>query len=475
MLNLISIQTKKELKMTLKNSLRFEATLLKNGISSKAIPTKLIYGESQYDQPCIELYPESINYHQVACNLGSSKLIDKNIFDKEGEPHLIIEAENMMLGENSSNGFPGENFVKTKPLKITIKNKIKHSNISINELIFRFHITKNSFLNRDIIYSFDERGIVNIEPNKKLVIEANNLILEFDFYYRSNIFGGKITQEIAHFIEIKTNPIASLEEKGEELCRLIDDILLIASYATSKHTVCYMWEVISTDWHVTRHRGDRVMPDLNDRGTVTSERRNHNDLPSFISKAYNKLKKPSFDHSLKLAFNHLVTPSSNSIEMNYLQAFTCIESLILSHSRTDGKEFIIPKGAKWNSLKGKIKKAIKNYYTENEPDEKRKERSEIYNKLNGLHRKSLEVAYNDFISNYKINTDGLTPLSSNKVESLSSLRNKLVHGEPYDENTIEKIIYFQRHLEILIERSIDAIISRSNFQYAIVEDRNRLP
>lgn len=455
--------------MTLARSKRFNAVLLKKGIRSVAIPTKLIYGDSQYDQPKIELYPESIHYSKVAYSLGSSKLIGEDAFNNEGEPCLIIEAEDMVLGENSSNGFPGENFVKTKPLKITVKKKLEHANADKDALIFRFHITRNSFLNRGVFHSFDERGLVKVEPEEKLIFQVHNLNLEFDFYYTTSVVGGKITQEIIHFVEIKTNQVESLEEKGEELCRLIDDVLLIASYATNKHTVCYMWEVISSDWHITRHRGDRVMPAPGDRGTIISERRNYNDLPAFISKAYNKLKEPSFDHSLKLAFNHLVIPSRNSIEMKYLQAFTCMESLILSHSRSNKSEFIISNSSKWKRLRNKIKENIKEHYSEVHEGDKVEELDELCQKINSLNRTSLRANYNDFICSYEINTQGLVPLSSNEVESLSRLRNKLVHGEPYDENTIDKIIYFQRHLEALIDRSIDAIISRSSLQYAIIE------
>jgi hypothetical protein len=129
--------------------------------------------------------------------------------------------------------------------------------------------------------------------------------------------------------------------------------------------------------------------------------------------------------------------------------------LVLFYLENSGAEFILAPD-EWNSFRKDLKNFIKNH---SHFSQKKERRRFIYEKLPELNRISFANAFSDFCLRYNIDIHDLWPVVDQKEGiSLSSIRSKLIHGDPLIPLQLGALVCANEHLRWIVERSILSVL-----------------
>jgi hypothetical protein len=141
-----------------------------------------------------------------------------------------------------------------------------------------------------------------------------------------------------------------------------------------------------------------------------------------------------------------IFPKTNStIESEYLRYYSALENLINAHRKLVGISLILDEQS-WIKFEKHLKASIKGYDVLSNCPEKR---NFIYQKLKELNRISFNTAFDSFLEEYNVEIGDLCPL-----KKLSSIRNRIVHGEVLDSEKLDLIVFALYHLQWTVERCL---------------------
>jgi hypothetical protein len=180
------------------------------------------------------------------------------------------------------------------------------------------------------------------------------------------------------------------------------------------------------------------------------------DFADFLPAAYKAFVETIPNAALRRALDYVVPDTADSIESSYIKLYAAVETLVLFFRRREGLEFIFGDESEWKTLNSDLRKWLKSHPTLKDKKEKR---PFIYEKLTELTRYSFSAAFQKFCDHYKVDLSDLWPMVGGGAEdSLSTIRNKLVHGEVYQQKHYHALMGAREHLRWSIYRMIFGVL-----------------
>lgn len=240
-----------------------------------------------------------------------------------------------------------------------------------------------------------------------------------------------------------------------EALERLDDLLRIVSFVGEYRCMCVGWQATDslTVTEFYRHHPmltNAVAPSVHDALI------DYADFEDFIRTAYLQLNQITPNAALRRALDYLVPDENDTIESLYIMLYAALETIVLFFRREEGLEFIFSDPTEWDRLRGDMQKWLKTHPVLSGDAIKR---SLVYEKLSELMRTSFSSAFKKFCVRYSVDLSDLWPIVGNSGGvSLSSIRNKLVHGEVFDHRHYEALMGAREHLRWSVYRMVFAML-----------------
>lgn len=287
---------------------------------------------------------------------------------------------------------------------------------------------------------------------------ANGLSLTFDLHTR---YWDGPEGETVMFDEVVAEFEMAEDTRGttkiDDALEHLDDLLRIVSFVGEYPVACVGWRAgdSSSDTKFYRHR---TVPSATKSPSVHDALVEYIDFKDFITSAYAKFNETSPNAALRRALVYAVPDRNESIESAYIMLYAALETLVLFFRRQEGLEFIFNDGEQWQALNRDLREWLKQHPLLS-GNENKGTRQLVYEKLPELMRASFPTAFRRFCQHYGVDLSDLWPVTGNSQgDSLSAIRNKLVHGEVYDHRHYEALMSAGQHLRWSVYRMIFAML-----------------
>lgn len=438
----------KKLDLNRKEDFFVKATIVVNNKEITDIPCKIYLPERITERPYIVLKPE-----QKIILDWKIKFNPIN-FDKTSSIKTIIELDDVYVIDSQTN-YWGKNLsectIYGEPEKLCIIDNIKPEQSSKTNAIF--WISDNSFLSPFMSCETSYSGRIEYNRIRNFNFSINSEIkLLFDKNFKSKSYDNGDLVQWSYLVAC-TELDVSTTEIEEKILPIIDDFLLIASFASRQKTACLGWTASDEKSHVTFYRCDITLPKNNEKHNIDDGIIDIKNYEIFVSTCYTSFL--VFENKLALRNAIYAIFPSQTVELSFLHLFSGLESLILDFRRREDCEYILSK-EDFSKLRNHLKKSIK---ASDNPKLEEEQRSSIYKKLGELNRISLEEAFDIFCQKYKLEVSDLWPVfKNNQGVGLADIRNKLIHGDPFPSDLFNPLIIANEHLRFILERSLVAVL-----------------
>ncbi len=386
----------------------------------------------------------------------------------------ISASEVISLGTTSTDYYSGliETLMIGEPADLRVTN-ILHDHPDTKRASGKFWITPNQMLQPACSVGNSFTGNREIKVFRQFDFmpdEQTKFNFERHYRYYENEDGDDVS-----FSEL----VATFEIEGAnndspripEMLSKLDDVLLLASFAAMRKCVCLGWESYDAKTHVKQYLRDRALPDITNSKWIRSGDEII-DLPNFkdfIKSAYPNFLSYSEVAALRRAINFIIPSGRETIDGGFMVMYSALEMLVLHFRRKEGLEFIFPK----KRFEKHVRKSLKEHIEQlNVADLDTDRKQMMKEKLSELNRVSFATAFNDFCNHYSVNLDDLwSVIGDGEGIPLSQLRNKLVHGEHFDDRHYGALIYAKGHLQWVIQRIILGILGWSVDKSNVSPDR----
>lgn len=321
---------------------------------------------------------------------------------------------------------------------------------------------------------FSYTGEVTAERHYQFGITlANGLGLTFDLHTR---YWDGPEGETVMFDEVVAEFEMAEDTRGttrvDEALEHIDDLLRIVSFVGEYPIACVGWRAGDSS-SVTEFYRHRAVPSATQAPSMHDALVEYIDFKEFITTAYARFNEISPNAALRRALDYAVPDSNETIESAYITLYAAVETLVLFFRRQEGLEFIFKDDEQWQELNRDLRKWLKQHRLLS-GNENKDTRQLVYEKLPELMRASFSTAFRGFCEHYGVDLSDLWPVTGNsKGDSLSTIRNKLVHGEVYDQRHYEALIGAGQHLRWSVYRMIFAMlgwpVERTKIRPEIIE------
>ncbi len=237
----------------------------------------------------------------------------------------------------------------------------------------------------------------------------------------------------------------------------LDDLLRIVSFVGEYRCVCVGWQAGDSSSVTTFYR-HRTVPSVTKAPSVHDALVEYIDFKEFVSSAYKKFTEITPNAALRRALDYAVPDRNETIESSYIMLYAALETLVLFFRRQEGLEYIFDDVDQWQELRGDVQKWLRRHPLLH-GNENKDRRQLVYEKLPELMRASFSSAFRGFCQHYGVDLSDLWPVTGNaQGDSLSTIRNKLVHGEVYDHRHYKALMGAGRHLRWSVYRMIFAML-----------------
>lgn len=449
-----------------KNILSITVTLRASGMKVENIPCKIFLSAKLVDPIKIEFY---LNEEQAkTIGYGCKHFWKSSIYGEvnQGSNTTKIEASTVYITKWPEWPKIGWNkdvqgiVAEGKPADLEIIETFGEKKKLERAVTGNFWLSPNIFLSHPQIFLRDFTGKVNVKsPSKFKFCLANRRHVLFAQHSRwiKNDEGDDITfrESVGEFR--LTSKRHKSEGVNDEFIQDLDDFLLLTSFASRRRCICLGWDLYKSGTIIKHFRREVTIPsDINKRQDYDDTVIDDSDFQEFILKAYTLFNKMSDSEKemLRNALYNVISIKDNAIEHGFIILFSALEILLLIFRKKHNLEYILPadefkkfikRGRKW--LRGQ---------PEFKSDNNKKRREQVYDKGDELNRVSFGKAFREFCGYYSLFFDDLWPVVGE--DSLSFIRNSLVHGAVYNPEKIWKIWTAMYHLQWIVERAILAML-----------------
>jgi len=422
------------------------------------VRTKIIVDKYKAQNSICYLYPSNSSEYAKLSNFFEFR-IEGKLEDLIGEK---IGSISITKGYNSGAKstllapYWENKVIKVYPDEIFIRHKIKELKNN-NEVLFV--ITENKLLQP---YGGIERyftGDVKVNSKPRVILNSSNgMSYIFDKYFDSidikieNTEGSFTYAYHVLRVENLETKLSSVEDLSP-IIETIDNILLYLSFATRQRTVWIRWATIIDNELVDYIRCNIVYPQIDIEDPLIERK----SLQNFLQHCLEWIEqRQSKEIDLYLPIIYLIGYRNKTAESQFLSLFIALEALLNIFAEYKEISRHLSR-AQWRKFSKELNKEIEKFCFSPDPDQNSKDRELMVKKLSRLNEPSLELFYNEFCKYYSIDNSDLWPVfgKDSKI-SLSTIRNKLVHGKRFE--YIDYLSIAIEHLQWIVERCILSVL-----------------
>lgn len=321
-----------------------------------------------------------------------------------------------------------------------------------------FNIIEYFSLSHPKFRSLESDGSVSVSAEEKYKFTLRNgLEINFDTHYVYNQHENSI-KTISYPISVAEFTTEINPENINDYLIYIDEFLILLSYAIGNRCVCTGWQAAGFNKIVTYYRRDISIPKKRTKNNRNNYLVEPFELRKFLEKTYPIYSKPEKLELFKNILRTATRRNTVTVETRFLILISTIESIILKFKKEHNNEFILPQ-KQFNQLRRKIQKTIKENFPE-QLDESDNKRLLICEKIAELNRISFGSAFSLFIKEYKLDISDLWILvDDNTNTTLMSIRNKLIHGDIFNELQLNALSVAVTHIQFIVDRAIFLLLA----------------
>lgn len=376
--------------------------------------------------------------------------VSGQIADSEGNPVFTIHADKVFEKDNRKTRWGPdiwEPIILAEPQDLTVCDLWHPTRIvSFQTAKGSFWLTPNIFLHPDKEFLDDLTGATKIQRHRCVRFKLlNGTKLTFDTHYRhiDHEEGNLRVPELVAVFELPS------KDQVPETLTLLDDLLLLVSFATRQRCVCLGWDA-GGSFGLTRYfRRSVRAPNVKKHHSFNETLIQREDFKKFIRSTYRRFATSPQKDLLRQVLHGLVYDGDSVLEESFPRLYSAIETLVLLFRRAQAlEEVLLPDRWKW------LNKELKKFLKSPNLNLSRNERRLMYEKLPELNRVSFTTALSRLLSKYSVTLSDLWPLVSagpNAI-SLSDIRNRLVHGDEINREERSAMAVALPHLRWTAER-----------------------
>lgn len=282
----------------------------------------------------------------------------------------------------------------------------------------------------------------------------NPLTFDFHFRHENDAMGHDTTfPELVAKYEFPS----SGKDTRKDITKLlhgVDDLLLLVSFAERHRIVCVGWNATTEKSILRYYRRDIAIPPLAKEGDSIYPLIDIAQFQGFIRAAYRKFVSTGPNDLFRQALQRSLPHEGQTIEQSFMTLYSSIETLLVCFV---GDNQILTT-EDWRTLKADFKTFLSEHRRLSS-ERYRTKRGLIYQKINELNRIPFSTTFEQFRQRHKISLDDLWPLTtSDQGPSLSTIRNRLVHGQYFPPAQFPALAVARDHLKWTVERLILAVL-----------------
>lgn len=238
--------------------------------------------------------------------------------------------------------------------------------------------------------------------------------------------------------------------KINEAMKQLEDVLRLVSFVGEYRCLCVGWLAADsrsvTEFYRPRNVANTEPPSVHE---ALIEYRHFNE---FLDSGYKRFANLASTVAFRRALDYVIPDDNDTLESSYIMLYAAVETLVSFFRKQEGLENIFDDEAKWLQLSADLQKWLKSHPVLANEKEKR---GLVKDKLSELKRPSFSYAFGKFCNHYHIDLGDLWPMTGQKEgDSLSVIRNKLVHGEVYSAERYQALMGAREHLRWSVYRMI---------------------
>lgn len=426
------------------------------GYSVEDEKIELYLPERKYEKPRMEMRPSKTLYKEISNGWQCAVRIET--YTPDGKKRELYFAPESIVINGTQSGWGGEESdyyleLELENLQIVrrflprrdIENEAGTIMfwISGSDLLKPFGSMESSVMG-EVKYVQEHRASFEISEDFKITFW-----LQFDFKEKEN---GDLV--MMPYLVGRCETSTSVGEIGvvnEKYLDLLDDFLLISSFAERRRICCLGWEGSDSEFSSTYYRGNYSFPangkdNVNARGLFEGKSGRE-----FIDQAHRKFVDLEGKDIVRNALYSVIPSHKENIEQRYLSLFSGLESLVLNYRKNNKSEFVF-EDEQWGKVRSHIKSSIKNSEMHFVDKEKR---SYLYKNLSSLNRVPLQDVFVSFCKEFQVEIDDLWPVFGDQERcGLVEVRNKLAHGDPLPQSVYGSLQLAVFHLQAVLERML---------------------
>jgi hypothetical protein len=259
-----------------------------------------------------------------------------------------------------------------------------------------------------------------------------------------------------------SEPVLEFELEGdathiaerEDLHSLVEDFLVLVSFAARQRCMCVGWDVREGLNYKIFYRRNISIPSVDDGRRWHNELIDLADMEEFMNVAQTGFDRIEHKVSVRRAINHTIPSSGGTLESLFVSLYAALESLLSYFSEKE--QLVILPSEQFRELEGDLKKWLKQHPLLKQSGERR---GLIYEKIRELNRVSFSAAFKRFCEHYSVDLSDLWPVTGKAGEwPLSEIRNKLVHGATFDYRQDGVLYCASENLKWSVERMLLAVL-----------------
>jgi len=345
-----------------------------------------------------------------------------------------------------------------EPADLSITHFLDHS-AENQKVLGKFWITPSRILGPDYISTHSYTGDLSIETVRSFDFQVSP-DLQFKFANHHKRFKEPNGDHVSFHELVANFELQGKTIEGPELNSALndlDDLLLIASIASRTRCVCLGWDAYDFQTMVTKYLRGRTIPRNGEARGDNNNLIGVIDFPEFMSTSFTRLQEYPEPQALRRTLNFIVPSLRSTTDANFVMLYSALEMIVLHFRRQKSLEFILGPG-EFKRLRKQIKETIDNSGTVTTD----LNRDEIKGKLSELNRLSFASAFQAFCDFHELDLSDLWPVThSSSNISLSQIRNRLVHGEHFENIDYDRLVIAREHLQWIVERMILSILGWS--------------
>ncbi len=373
-----------------------------------------------------------------------------------------ISAENVYINHLSSKHWSfaiSDDQMIAQPIDLKIECFVPPDGTDIPKTFGRFWLSPNKLISPGQSRSTSYTGDVKVKTAWKVdFILENGLPITFSkrHRYRDGEENEKISwSELVADYELE-GKAQNFDDVNNTLTDL-DDLLRISSLAARHSCVCVGFDISNTEGYILDFYRSNI--------SVPSSKKNDYDelidiqhIKEFLNLAYNKFIELERNDLIRQAISYTIPREGRTVENSFISLYSALETLILYFRKNANLEFVFTEeeNEEWRKFDRIIRQLIKRHPLLKNDKTKRKR---IYDNIPALKRISFRAAFEECFKFYEVDISDLWAVTGNNEGwSLSTIRNKLVHGEHFDSTRRHSIVAAESHLQWIVERLLLKIL-----------------